>query len=1047
MKKISVLIMFLAFLGFQLVQAQTRQITGTVTSADDGMSIPGVAVVVSGSTIGATTNIDGVYTIQVPETATTLEFSFIGMKTIEVPIDGRSTIDVVLEADLLALDEVIVVAYGTTRKEAFTGSASSVKVDQLAEIQTSNVTKALEGLSSGIQVTSGSGQPGTTSSVRIRGIGSLNASSSPLYVVDGFPFSGDINSIASTDIESLTVLKDASATALYGSRAANGVIIITTKKGRANNNQINFTANVGMNVRGIKEYDRVDVPTYYELIWEGLYNTRLYNAGETAAQAAAYASANLIDQLGNYNAYDVADDQVVGLDGKINPAANLLWNDNWYDEMHRVGVRQDYTLSTSGGTDMSNYYISANYLKDEGIVKRSNYDRFTIRLNGETKIKEWMKTGLNIAASTAKQNYPPSAGSSYVNSFMWSRMIAPIYPVYLYEPDGTPVLDPDGNKLFDYGDDFGRSRTYSANSNPLGVLTLDRRIYKDDNASTRGYVEFYFLEDFKLTINGSADYQGSYNLVHQNATEGDAQSFSGRSTVSSSRRFTFSSNQLLNYNKSFDLHNIDVLVGHESEIYKFNNLSATRTGFPFGGLFELDAAAVLEDAGSYEHNFRMESFLSRVNYDYKNRYFLSASFRTDGSSRFAADYRWGNFWSVGGSWRLSQETFMSGLSWLNNLRVKASYGAQGNDNLGTYYAYQGLYSLGWNNIGYPGLIASRLPTPELLWEKNNSLNVGLDVTLFERFSVNFEYYIRQSNDLLFDVPLPASTGFTSYDDNIGAVKNTGFDIDASVLVVNASKFQWNIDMNVSHYKNEITELPPGQEQITQGTKQWEVGRSVYDFFIREYAGVDATTGTSLWYMDDYELDGGGNIVYDDNGDPVVIGRVTTDDYDDATRYYVGTSIPDLVGGITNSFTLGPVDISLLTTFRIGGDMLDGSYQGLMGGELGDAMHVDMLDRWTADNTDTDVPLLIFDVDANGTSTRFLTPMDYLSFRNVTIGYTFPNSLTSRIGIGSARVFANVTNLYSFTARQGMDPQQSFGGTTDNSYTPLRTTSFGINVNF
>lgn len=1047
MKKISVLIMFLAFLGLQLAQAQTRQITGTVTSADDGMTIPGVAVVVSGSTIGATTNIDGVYSIQVPETATTLEFSFIGMKTIEVPIDGRTTIDVAMEADLLALDEVIVVAYGTTRKEAFTGSASSVKVDQLAEIQTSNVTKALEGLSSGIQVTSGSGQPGSTSSVRIRGIGSLNASSSPLYVVDGFPFSGDINSIASTDIESLTVLKDASATALYGSRAANGVIIITTKKGRANNNQINFTANVGMNVRGIKEYDRVDVPTYYELIWEGLYNTRLYNAGETEAQAAAYASAQLIPQLGNYNAYNVPNDQVVGLDGKINPAANLLWNDNWYDEMHRVGVRQDYTLSTSGGTDMSNYYISANYLKDEGIVERSNYDRFTIRLNGETKVKEWMKTGLNIAASTSKQNFPPSAGSSYVNSFMWSRMIAPIYPVYLYELDGTPVLDADGNKLFDYGDDFGRARTYSANSNPLGVLSLDRRLYRDDNASSRGYVEFYFLDDFKLTVNGSADYQGSYNLRHQNAMEGDAQSFGGRSTVSSSRRFTFSSNQLLNYNKSFDLHNLDVLIGHESEMYKFNSLSATRTGFPFGGLFELDAAAVLEDASSFEHNFRMESYLSRVNYDYKNRYFLSASFRTDGSSRFAEEYRWGNFWSVGGSWRLSQETFMSGLSWVNNLRIKASYGAQGNDNLGTYYAYQGLYALGNNNMGFPGLIASRLPTPELLWEKNNSLNVGVDFTVFERLSLNFEYYIRQSNDLLFAVPLPASTGFSSYDDNIGAVKNVGFDIDASILAVNASNFQWNIDMNLSHYKNEITELPPGQEQITQGTKQWEVGRSIYDFFIREYAGVDAATGTSLWFMDEYELDGGGNIVYDDNGDPVVIGRTTTDDYDDATRYYVGTSIPDLVGGLTNSFTLGPVDISILTTFRIGGDMLDGSYQGLMGGELGDAMHVDMLDRWTPDNTDTEVPLLIFDVDANGTSTRFLTPMDYFSFRNLTVGYTFPNSLTSRIGIGSARVFANVTNLYSFTARQGMDPQQSFGGTTDNSYTPLRTTSFGINVNF
>jgi len=1047
MKKIYTLFMFLAFLGLQVAQAQTTQISGTVTTSEDGSTLPGVQIVVVGSTLGTVTDVDGKYTIDVPESATTLRFYFVGMKTTDVPIEGQTTINVVMEPDLLALDEIMVVAYGTATRESFTGSASAVKVDKLAEIQTSNVTKALEGLSSGIQVTSGSGQPGTTSSIRIRGIGSLNASSSPLYVVDGFPFSGDINSIPSNDIESLTVLKDAAATALYGSRAANGVIVITTKKGRMNENNINFKATVGFNVRGIPEYDRVDVPTYYELIWEALYNTRIYNAGDTDADARDYASQQLITRLGGYNAYNVPNDQVVGTDGSINPSGSLLWDDNWYDEMHRVGVRQDYTLSASGGNERTNYYISGNYLQDDGIVEASNYDRFTVRLNGETKIRDWVKTGLNIAGSSSQQNYPNSSGTAYVNSFMWSRMIAPIYPVYLYELDGTPVLDADGNQLFDYGDSFGRARTYSANSNPLGVITLDKRLYKDDNVSARGYIEFYFLDDFKLTINGSADFNGATNLTHQNAAEGDAESFGGRTTRSSARSFNFSSNQLLNYKRSFDVHSVDLLVGHESSSYKYNSLSATRTGFPFPGLYELDAAAVLEDAGSYEHNFRMESYLSRLNYDYSNRYFLSLSFRTDGSSRFAPDYRWGNFWSVGASWRLSQEGFMAGLTWVNNLRIKASYGAQGNDNLGTYYAYQGLYALGNNNMGYPGLIASRLPTPELLWEKNNSLNLGLDFTIFERLSVNFEYYIRRSNDLLFDVPLPASTGFDSYDANIGAIQNIGFDLDLGMVMVNTNNFTWNADLNLSHYKNEITELPPGQEQITQGTKQWEVGRSIYDFYIREFAGVDETTGSSLWYQDEYETDAGGDIVYDENGDPIIIGRITTDDYDDATRYYVGTSIPDIQGGLTNSFSIGPVDISLLTTFRIGGDMLDGSYQSLMGGELGDNMHIDMLDRWTPENTDTDVPVLLFDVDANGTSTRFLTPMDFFSFRNVTVGFNFPDNLTRRIGVSNARIFATITNLHTFTARKGMDPQQSFGGTTGYDYTPLRTTSFGINLNF
>ena len=1047
MKKISALLMFLVILGIQFAQAQTREITGMVTSSEDGLGIPGVQIIVPGTTIGTITDFEGNYSIDVPEDAEMLRFSFVGMKTVEEPIDNRSTIDVLMEPDLLALDEVMVVAYGTVTKESFTGSASSVKVDKLNEIQTSNVSKALEGLSSGIQVTTGSGQPGTTTAIRIRGIGSLNASAAPLYVVDGFPFTGDINSIASSDIENLTVLKDAAATALYGSRAANGVIIITTKKGRANENRINFKANVGLNVRGIPEYDRVNIPTYYELIWEGLYNTRLYDAGETDAQAREYASNNLIDQLGGYNAYNVPDGQVVTEDGNINPNAELLWTDNWYDEMHRTGVRQEYTLSASGGNEKTNYYISGNYLKDEGIVQASSYDRFTARINGETNLKEWVKVGLNISGSTSSQNYPNSSGTSYVNSFMWSRMIAPIYPVYLYRPDGTPVLDADGNKMYDYGDSFGRARTYSANSNPLGVITLDKRLYKDDNVLTRGYLEFYFLEDFKFTLNASADYQGASNLTHQNAAEGDAQSFGGRTTRSSNRRFTFSSNQLLNYNRAFDLHTIDFLAGHESYLYRYNTMSATRTGFPFAGLFELDAAAVLEDAGSYEHNFRMESYLSRLNYDYSNRYFLSLSFRTDGSSRFASENRWGNFWSVGASWRLSQENFMAGYNWVNNLRVKASYGAQGNDNLGTYYAYQGLYSLGFNNMNFPGLIASRLPTPELLWEKNLSMNLGLDFTLFERISVNFEYYIRTSEDLLFNVPLPSSTGFSSFDGNVGSVKNTGFDIDASFVIVETNNFTWNTDINLSHYRNEITELPPGQEQITQGTKQWEVGRSIYDFFIRKYAGVNPDNGTSLWYMDEYERDGEGNIVYDDDGDPVVTGQTTTDNYDDATRYYVGTSIPDLVGGWTNTVSIGPVDLSLLTTFRAGGQMLDGIYQGLMGGERGDNMHVDMLDRWTPQNTDTDVPILIFDVNANATSDRFLTPMDFFSFRNLTLGYTFPENLSNRLNIENARLFMTVTNLYTFTHRKGMDPQQSFSGTTDYQYTPLRTTSFGINLNF
>ena len=1030
MKKI-LLVFVLTLTTAVLAFGQTVRINGNVTAAEDGLALPGVTIVAKGTTLGAVTDSDGYYSFEIPSRVRTLVFSFIGFKTMEVELTGQTTVDVALETDLLQVDEVIVVAYGTTKKEAFTGSASSVKVDQLSEVQVSNVTKALEGLSSGIQVISGSGQPGTTTQVRIRGIGSINASTAPLYVVDGFPFDGDLNSIPQSDIASLTVLKDASATALYGSRAANGVIVITTKKGRTNENKLSFTANIGTNVRGIPEYDRVSVPEYYELAWENIYGAQL-NIGTDDATARDYATNNLIDLLGGYNAYNVPDNQVVGTDGNITSSGRLLWSDNWYDEMHRTGVRQDYTLTASGGREKSTYYISGNYLNDDGIVKASNYQRYTVRVNTDVQARTWLKAGLSASLSTSSQNYPNSSGSAYVNSFMWSRMIAPIYPVYLYDLNGVLQTDVEGNKIFDYGDEYGRGRTYSANSNPLGVITLDKRLYKRDNIQSKGYVEVSFLNDFKLTVSANADYAGNTNLTHQNSQYGDAEAFAGRSTRSTSRRLTFSANEILTWNKVFGSHSLDVLVGHENYSFQYNNLSATKTGFPFQGLYELDAAATIEDASSYEDNLAMESYLSRLNYNYADRYYISLSARTDGSSRFAPEYRWGKFWSAGASWRVSQETFMQGIGWINDLKVKLSYGSQGNDNLGTYYAYLGLYALGWNNIDYPGLLASRLPTPELLWEKNNSLNTGVKFTVFDKLTVNFEYYRRTSVDLLFDVPLPPSTGFSSYDANVGSMRNVGFDADINAVVVNQNRFKWIIDMNLSHYTNEITKLPEGQDKIIRGTKQLMVGHSVYDFYTYHSAGVDPANGDALWY------------VYDEDGNETG----TTNDYAEATRAYTGTSsIPDLSGGITNTLRYGDFDLSFLVTFAFGGYIYDGSYAGLMGQRLGTNFHIDMLDRWTSTNTDTDVPRLYQYTNANATSDRFIVPSDYLSFRNLTLGYNLPRKFASVLHIADARLSFTVTNLHLFSFRKGLDPQQSFDGTTDNAYTPLRTSSVALTLNF
>ncbi len=1027
MKRVFIFIGMLLLIGSTVFGQQIR-ISGTVTDEAQGFSMPGVTVRVQGTTIGTATDANGRYEITAAPDAV-LVFSFIGMQTKEVAVEGREIINVALVSEVIGLEEVMVVAYGTARRESFTGSATSVRTERLEEIQVTNITKALEGLSSGLTATSGSGQPGTTASLRIRGLGSVYASSEPLIVVDGFPYGGDLNAIPASDIESITVLKDASATALYGSRAANGVIIVTTKRGDRDRTEFNVRGTVGFSDRGIPEYDRVSINEYYELMWERLYNTNNNNAEA--------ASMSLIPTLGNYNVYDIPNEEVVGIDGVISPLAtpgNRLWTDDWYDEMHRTAIRQDYLVSASGGSETTNYYISGSYLRDDGIVTASNFNRFAIRANAQSQMRDWLNVGMNISGSTSEQNFPVSAGTAYVNSFMFSRNIGPIYPVYLYDMEGNIQLDAEGNKIYDYGSGFGRSRPYGSNVNPLGTIALDTRLYRDDVVGARGSVEADFLNDFKFTVSGSLDYVGYTGMTHQNAAFGDAAPFDGRSTRTHNRTLTFSANQLLTWGRSFDDHSVDVLLGHETYQWQRNILTGTRTGFPFPGLVELAAASTFEGLNSYEDNVRMQSVLSRVNYNFANRYYFSTSWRTDGSSRFHRDHRWGNFWSVGASWRLSEEAFMEDLMWLDNLSLRASYGSSGNDQVG-FYAYPGLYGLGFANLDFPGLLATRLPTPNLTWEKNNVMNFGIDFTVFNRMTMNFEYYIRESEDLLFPLPLPSSTGFPSIDANVGAVENRGFDVEINSNIIATRNFRWDVDLNLTHYRNEITSLP--QEEIVRGSHKWMVGRSIYDFFIEEFAGVDPETGKSMWYMD----------VLDDDGEPTGEREPTTN-RDLAGRYYVGSSIPDLSGGLNNSFAMGNFDVSFLLTFGIGGKTYDGSYVRLMhGGTAGDHFHKDILNRWNEDNTDTDVPILDLDQNANARSTRFLFDSDYLSIRSLTIGYSVPQTALGTIGITRARVFATATNLYTFTTHKGMDPQQALSGITGDQYTPLRTIAFGVNMNF
>ena len=1022
--------------------AQERTITGTVVSSDDRLPIPGVSVKIKNTTRGTITDSNGKYTISASSSAT-LVFSSISYQTVEVAVGNKTTISPSLSADSKSLDEVVIqVPYGTVKKSAFTGAESTVSSADLAKTQMTSVTRALEGRVSGIVATNGGGQPGTNAEVRVRGIGSVNASSDPLYVLDGAVYNGSIVSISTDDIESVTVLKDAAATALYGSRAANGVIMIQTKTGKKGDAIVRANLRTGFMNRAIPQYDQVNQKDYYELMWEATRNRLQYTSGQTPALAGQNASATLTGpNVLVYNAYNVPGAQLVDpVTGKLNPNASLLWDDNWNTALFNTdALRQDYNVSVSGASDKTDYYFSGSYVNEEGITKFTEYDRFTTRLNINTQIKPWLKGGTSLDAAIAYQRNNVASGTATTNPFYYSTMMGPIYPVYERTATGAFVIDPTtgGNKL-DWGNpnQMG-ARPYAPNSNLLGSLDLDDRSNRPVNINNNTYLEASFLNDFKFRTSIATTYYDASSTVFQNSLFGDAQNVAGRSTKRDNRQLTYTFNQVLSYGKKFGDHNVSALAGHENFKFKLNFLEATRTGFPFPGTSELTSAAVAEGSTSYQRDHAIESYFSRVDYDYKSRYYISGSLRTDGSSRFSKNTRWGTFYSVSGAWRASEENFLKSVSWINDLKLRVSYGELGNENLDTYYAYQALYGLGWNNVGFPGAIVSTLATPELTWETNQTTNIGVDFSLFNnRLQGSVELYDKVSDNLLFDVPLPISTGISYVKRNIGTLSNKGIDVTLGYTAIKKSEFDWRIDLNLTHFKNRFKEL--SQPEIISGNKKYVVGGGIYDFFMREFVGVDPTTGLGMWKQD----------VLGTNGLPT--GQTTTTtNFTAATQYTVGTAIPDLSGGITNSFRYGNFDLSFLFTFQLGGKFYDSNYAGLMHvGSYGTAWHTDILNRWTTPGQITDVPRVQNAVaNQSGASTRFLFDADYLNLKNVTLGYSIPQSFSGKIGLKSAKIFANLDNGYIWhKGRKGMNPQGSFNGNTDYVYPTFRTFSLGLNVN-
>lgn len=1031
----------LALLCTVAVQAATMsdiRVSGTVVS--EGEPLPGASVFVKGTKNGTVTDIDGRYSISVPADGT-LVFSFIGLQAQEHKVGGRTVINVDLVPDNTQLEEVMVVAYATAKKYSFTGAASTVKGDEIAKLQTSSVSRALEGTVAGLQASAASGQPGTDAEIRIRGIGSINASSAPLYVVDGVPYDGSVNSINPEDIASMTVLKDAASAALYGSRGANGVIIITTKQGRADSKTtVNVKASFGGSNRAVRDYDRIGTDQYFQLYWEALRNQYALSTDKYTPQtAAAQASKDLVGKLmgGGPNPYGPNYPQPVGTDGKLVAGATPLWNFDWQDAMEQQALRTEVGLSVSGGGDTNQYYFSAGYLNDKGIALESGYERFNLRSNITSEITKWLRAGVNMSFAHSMQNYPVSSDTKTSNVINAGRLMNGFYPIYQMNDDGTYKLDSDGNRIYDFGS--YRPSGSMANWNLPATLPTDKSERMKDEFSGRTFLEVTFIEGLKFKTSFNFDLINYNSLDYTNPKIGPAVNTGGGASREYDRTFSWTWNNILTYDKTIGEHHFNILAGQEAYSYRYDVLEAARSNMAVPDMPELAVGSLVTAGNGYRIDYSLVGYFLNAQYDYQDKYFFSGSYRRDGSSRFAPGTRWGNFWSVGASWRIDREPFMlATTSWLSALTLKASYGAQGNDNLGTYYASSGLYSI-VSQAGENALVSDRLATPDLKWETNLNFNVGIDFSLFNnRFSGSFDFFQRRSKDLLYSRPLATSLGYTSVDENIGALKNTGFEMDLKGTLIHTRDFMWRLGLNLTHYKNAVTDLPRKDMPIT-GVTRLKEGRSVYDFYLREWAGVDPDNGDPLWYKD--VKDAQGNIT----------GRTTTNDYAQADYYYVDkSSLPKVYGGFNTAFSYKGFELSALFAYSIGGYIVDRDITMLWsnGSSAGRAWSTEMLNRWTPENRYTDVPALkTVSNNWNSNSTRNLFNNSYLRMKNITLAYNFPQPMIKKISLNSLQLFVQADNLLTVSKNQGLDPEQGITGLTYYRYPAMRSISGGINVAF
>ena len=1088
MKKIHVFFTTMVLLLISVAAfAQNITVKGTVKD-ESGEAVVGANVLLQGSrTVYTMTDVNGAFTLSVPSNGV-IVVNCMGYLDQAVSVNGRTSITVILENDSQILDETIVVAYGTATKSSFTGSAAQVNNETIEKKIATSVTSALAGTTPGVQVTSASGDPtGGTPTIRIRGIGSMSASNSPLYIVDGVPYDGSISDINPQDVESMSVLKDASASAIYGHRGANGVVIITTKKGKAGDAQVKLDARFGVNSRLIPQYDVITDPAeYYETFYTMLYNQYLYS-GHNSADSHAYANRYLLDEANGglgYLVYTVPEGQkLIGTNFKINPNATLGYYDgeyyytpdDWYKEAFHNAFRQEYNVSASGGSSKFNYFASVGYLQNKGIVNNSDYKRYTGRVNADYQAKSWMRfsTSLNFSHSDSQMADWSDSYASSGNLFYIANSIGPIYPLYVRKLDenGNPYIVTESGRIL-----YDSNNTNQKRPSIVGNAVRDNEY--DDTKSYADVISGKFgvnLTPVKgLSLNANVGFT-SDNTRYSSLSSQFAGSAGtdGYVYVSHSRMFTVNQQYLAEYKFDIaELHNFDILGGFEKYTYMSQGLSGSNYHLfnPYiGELNNADGTGSMVSASSSTNRYVTQGFLARLQYDFNGKIFASASYRRDASSRFAEGHQWGNFGSVGAAYLISQENWFN-VPFVDMLKLKVSYGVQGNDNLGSFYPYADQYSHSWNETTGYSVEKSYVGNENLTWETSKSFNVGLDFELFKGYlNGTVEYFSRKTEDLLYSkqVPLSAGNPVGSIPVNVGSILNNGIELSLDGAIIRKKNVNWSWNFNLSHYKNTILSLDDSVSEngIRGGNYIRKVGGSLYEAYMYRYAGVNPETGQAQYYgeflKEDYEGQAAGTFIQrptqkmiDEN---LTETKVVTS-FSQASQYDLGTTLPAVYGGFGTSLNLYGFDLSCQFSFQLGGKYYDGTYQSLMHTQssAGSAWHKDILNAWTPENTNTNVPRNDGDVQvAQSALDRFIVSASYLSVNNVTLGYTLPSKWTKKIGIEGFRIYVAGDNLAVLTARKGIDPRFSMGlgsmtsGTGLNSgyYSAMRNITGGITLTF